>query len=89
MQGRAFLILLFSLIALVLATSPPVVGALLQREPTPTALPTPVTPTSTPTITPDPFAHVPTATPAGRGQGVVILSLPTFTPYSLPADPTP
>lgn len=84
MQGRAFLILLFSLISLVVATSPPLIGPLLRREPTPTATPTPVTPTITPTMTPDPFAHVPTATPAGRRQGLIIPSLPTITPFSLP-----
>ena len=89
MQGRAFLILLFSLTGLVLVTSPPLVGPLLQREPTPTAIPTPVTPTPTPTATPDPFAHVPTATPASRKQGIVFPSLPTFTPFSLLANPDP
>ena len=82
MQGRAFLILLFSFIKLVVATSPPLVGPLLRRAPTPTASPTPVTPTVTPTLTPDPFAHVPTATPAGRMPGLVIPSLPAITPFS-------
>lgn len=78
MQGRAFLILLFALVGLVLVTSPPLVGPLLHREPTPT----PVIPTITPIPTPDPFAHVPTATPAARRQGLVIPSLPTLTPFS-------
>ena len=87
MQGRAFLILLFSFIGLVVATSTPLVGPLLRRAPTPTASPTPVTPTVTPTMTPDPFAHVPTATPAGRRQGLVIPSLPAITPFSPPANP--
>ena len=76
MSSRVFLWLLFSLIGLVILTSPPLLGALLRVDPTPTATLTPITPTLTPTMTPDPFAAVPTATPVS-GQAAILRMLPT------------
>jgi hypothetical protein len=76
MSSRVFLWLLFSLLGLVILTSPPLLGALLRVDPTPTATPTPITPTLTPTMTPDPFAAVPTATPLSN-RAAILRALPT------------
>jgi LPXTG-site transpeptidase (sortase) family protein len=67
MSSRAFLFVFLVLSAVVVLTSPPVLGALLEVEATPTA--TAIPPTATPTATPtvDPFGHLPTATPLGGG----------------------
>lgn len=95
MPGKIITLILTSLTLLLILTSPPVLGPLVRREPTPTLSPTPVTPTPTPTATPDPFAHVPTATPRGgaiwplRGLPTPSLGLlpPTYTPAA--TNPTP
>jgi hypothetical protein len=63
-HSRAFVFVLIPLAILVIVTSPPLLGAVLRAQPTPTATRiAPPTATPTPTSTPDPFAAVPTATP--------------------------
>lgn len=89
MSNRAFLFLFLGLTILTLLTSPPVVSYAWQREPTPTITTAPVTSTATATITPDPFAHIPTATPASGRSGAVIYSLPTPILGALPPTFTP
>ena len=79
MPGRVFLLLLFSLSALVVVTSPPVLRPFIQSPPSPT--PTLVAPTftSTPTAPPDPFATVPTATPFNQNAILPAQPLPVPT----------
>src|SRR5574341_1602717 len=89
MSGRAFLFIFLFLSLVVILTSPPILGALIEDKATPTATATP--PTATPTTTPtlDPFGHLPIATPLGGGSRSIVRSLPppwlgdlppTFTP---------
>jgi LPXTG-site transpeptidase (sortase) family protein len=71
MSSRAFLFVFLFLSLVVILTSPPILGALVEDKTTPTATSVPPTPTSTATPTPDPFGHLPTATPLGGGGQVV------------------
>jgi hypothetical protein len=98
MSSKVFLFIVIGLAALVVATSPPVLGAVLRVEATPT--PGEIPPTSTPTATPtlDPFGDLPMATPLGGGGRAVARppstpSLgdlpPTYTPDSIRATPAP
>ncbi len=89
MPGRAFLLLLIGLIILNILTSPPLVGPLLQRQPSPTATVLPPTPAPTFTATLDPFAGVPTATPVSGRTGAILYSLPTPALGVLPPTFTP
>jgi sortase A len=104
-SSKAFLLILTALSALVVVTSPPILGALVEEQVTPTPTPVPPTATLTATATRDPFGNLPTATPLGRGaQGVLqggyapAFSLPaawqgelppTFTPSSSPTSQVP
>lgn len=76
MPGRVFVLILVSLIFLLILSSPPVLGPLVRREPTPTLTSTMALPTPTATSTADPFAGVPLATPLS-GQVAPLRSLPT------------
>jgi LPXTG-site transpeptidase (sortase) family protein len=82
MSGRAFLFIFLALSALVVVTSPPVLGTLVETKVTPTPTPVPPTFTPTATATTDPFGHLPTATPLGRGG--LAFSLPTPSLGELP-----
>ena len=89
MSSRAFLCVLVPLIALVVVTSPPILGAVLRSEVTPTS--TPIPPTLAPTETPtaDPFADIPMSTPLSSGGRTASRSLPTPSLGDLPATFTP
>jgi LPXTG-site transpeptidase (sortase) family protein len=89
MSSRAFLLILVPLIALVVATSPPILGAALRSEvtPTPTMIPPTLSPTETPTT--DPFAAIPLSTPFGSGGRTASRSLPAPSLGDLPATFTP
>ncbi len=88
MRGRVFLFLLTTVIAISGMSQPALLRPLLATPPNPTATATLLPPTATSSPTPNYFAHVPTATPYGRG-GAVVQPLPspslgdpppTFTP---------
>lgn len=86
MRGRVFLFLFISL-GLTSGFSHPATLAWLGAtpSPSPTATALPPSPTLTPTPTTDPFAHVPTATPAGsQSHAVVLQALPTPSLGELP-----
>jgi sortase A len=89
MSSRAFLLVLVPLIALVVVTSPPILGAALRSEeaPAPTAIPPTLTPTETPTT--DPFAAIPMSTPFGSGGRTASRSLPAPSLGDLPPTFTP
>jgi sortase A len=84
MSSRAFLFTLFAFSALVVVTSPPVLGALVETHVTPTPTRVPATLTPTATATRDPFGDLPMATPWGRGAQA--LATGGYAPaFSLPA----
>ena len=88
MPSRVFLFILVSLIFLLILSSPPILGPLVRREPTPTLTPTLALPIPTTTSTPDPFAGVPLATPLS-GQVAPLRSLPMPSLGALPPTFTP
>ena len=72
MPSRVFLFLLTAISTLVILTSPPILGQLIQH--TPTSTPTSLRPTHTPTATSttDPFASVPTATLINPNETILV-----------------
>jgi hypothetical protein len=71
MSGRAFLFVFLVLSVMVILTSPPVSGTLVNVKVTPPVTLLPPTVTSIATPTADPFGHLPTATlPGGGGRSV-------------------
>jgi sortase A len=89
MSSRAFLLVLVPLIALVVVTSPPILGAALRSKVTPTSTSIPPTLTPAATSTTDPFAAIPMSTPFGGGGRTAARALPTPSLGDLPATFTP
>ena len=89
MSGRVFLLVLVPLIALVVVTSPPILGAALRSEATPTSTTIPSTLTPAATATADPFSAIPMSTPLGNGGRTASRSLPAPSLSDLPPTFTP